>query len=85
MTDREARKSISKQMGLVFFLPLIFAFTHSFFALPIITQFLKLLGLAKEGLFIKCLLMVFAAYILFYLVTFKLTEKTYNHIVLEKE
>ena len=29
MTDREAKKSISKQMGLVFFLPLAFAFIHS--------------------------------------------------------
>ena len=83
MTNKEAKKSISKQMGLVFFLPLIFAFTHSLFALPIITEFLKILGLRDIELFIKCLLSVFVAYIIFYLATFKLTEKTYNKIVLE--
>lgn len=83
MTNKEAKKSISKQMGLVFFLPLVFAFVHSLFALPIITEFLKILGLTKISLFIKCLLAVFAAYILFYLATFKMTEKTYNNIVLE--
>ncbi len=84
MTDKEAKKSISKQMSLVFFLPLIFAFTHSLFALPIITQFLKVVGLTSKMIFVKCLLVVFAAYIIFYLVTFKLTEKTYNHIVLDE-
>lgn len=84
MTDKEAKKSISKQMGLVFFLPLVFAFIHSLFALPIITEFLKMLGLTNTGLFIKCLLAVFAAYILFYLITFKMTEKTYNNIILKE-
>lgn len=83
MTNKEAKKSISKQMGLVFFLPLIFAFTHSLFALPIITEFLKILGLRDIELFIKCLLSVFMAYIIFYLATFKVTEKTYNDIVLD--
>lgn len=83
MTNKEAKKSISKQMGLVFFLPLIFAFTHSLFALPIITEFLKILGFRDMNLFVKCLLPVFVAYIIFYLATFKLTEKTYNDIVLD--
>jgi hypothetical protein len=72
-------------MGLVFFLPLVFAFIHSLFALPIITEFLKMLGLTNVGLFIRCLLAVFAAYIIFYLVTFKITERTYNNIVLEEK
>ena len=83
MTDKEAKKSISKQMGLVFFLPLIFAFVHSLFAIPIITKFLEILSLTNTRLYILCLVSVFAAYIIFYLVTFKLTEKTYNNIVLE--
>lgn len=82
MTDREAKKSISKQMGLVFFLPLIFAFAHSLFAIPIITKFLQMLSLNNQKLYLTCLICVFTAYILFYLVTFKLTEKTYNNIVL---
>ena len=83
MTDREAKKSISKQMGLVFFLPLIFAFAHSLFAIPIITKFLQMLSLNNQKLYLMCLILVFTAYILFYLVTFKLTEKTYNNIVLD--
>lgn len=85
MTDREAKKSISKQMGLVFFLPLIFAFSHSLFAIPIITKFLQILSLNNLKLYLMCLIWVFVAYIVFYLVTFKLTEKTYNSIVLEDD
>ena len=83
MTDKEAKKSISKQMGLVFFLPLIFAFVHSLFAIPIITKFLELLSLSNTSLYMICLVSVFAFYIVFYFVTFKLTEKTYNNIVLD--
>lgn len=83
MTDREAKKSISKQMGLVFFLPLAFAFMHSLFAIPIITKFLQMLNLNNVRLYIMCLVSVFVAYIIFYLLTFKMTEKTYNEIVLE--
>lgn len=83
MTDKEAKKSISKQMGLVFFLPLIFAFVHSIFAIPIITKFLELLSLLNTSLYMICLVSVFAFYIIFYFVTFKLTEKTYNNIVLD--
>lgn len=83
MTDREAKKSISKQMGLVFFLPLAFAFMHSLFAIPIITKFLQMLNLNNVRLYIMCLVSVFVAYIIFYLLTFKMTEKTYNDIVLE--
>ena len=85
MTDREAKKSISKQMGLVFFLPLIFAFAHSLFAIPIITKFLQMLSLNNQKLYLTCLIWVFTAYILFYLLTFKLTEKTYNQIVLDEK
>lgn len=83
MTDKEAKKSISRQMGLVFFLPLAFAFMHSLFAIPIITKFLQMLSLDNVRLYLMCLISVFAAYIIFYLLTFKLTEKTYNEIVLE--
>lgn len=83
MTDKEAKKSISKQMGLVFFLPLIFAFAHSLFAIPIITKFLELLSLSNTSLYMICLVSVFVFYIIFYFVTFKLTEKTYNNIVLD--
>lgn len=83
MTDREAKKSISKQMGLVFFLPLAFAFMHSLFAIPIITKFLQMLNLNNVRLYIICLVSVFVTYIIFYLLTFKMTEKTYNDIVLE--
>lgn len=83
MTDKEAKRSISKQMSLVFFLPLIFAFVHSLFAIPIITKFLALLSLSNTSLYMMCLVSVFAFYIIFYLITFKLTEKTYNKLVLE--
>ena len=85
MTDKEAKRSISKQMSLVFFLPLLFAFAHSIFAIPIITKFLWLLGLSNTNLYMICLVSVFALYIVFYLVTFKLTEKTYNQIVLDEK
>lgn len=83
MTDKEAKRSISKQMSLVFFLPLIFAFVHSLFAIPIITKFLALLSLSNTSLYMICLVSVFAFYIIFYLITFKLTERTYNELVLE--
>lgn len=83
MTDKEAKRSISKQMSLVFFLPLIFAFVHSLFAIPIITKFLALLSLSNTSLYMMCLVSVFAFYIIFYLITFKLTERTYNELVLE--
>ena len=85
MTDKEAKRSISRQMAMVFFLPLIFAFLHSLFAIPIITKFLEIISLNNVKLYLLCLVWVFIAYIVFYLLTFKLTEKTYNKIVLEEK
>ena len=82
MTDQEAKNTIKKQIRLVFILPLIFSFMHTCFVYPILRRILIILGMFNDELFIRAMIGVFILFMVFYFVTFKLTEKVYQKLVL---
>ena len=84
LDEVDAKKIIRKQMAWLLFLPIAFCLIHTSFALPVLQKFLMLIGLMNTKLFIKSMIFVFFIYIIFYLVIYKLTEKIYIKIVLEK-
>lgn len=82
MTGQEARKTIQKQIQMVFILPLAFSLIHTFFAYPILKRILVLLSMGKDWVFVLSLVCVFTAFALFYFVFYKLTEGVYRKLVL---
>lgn len=84
LDEIDGKKIIRKQMAWLLFLPIVFCFIHTSFALPVLQKFLMLIGLMNTKLFIKSMIFVFLIYIIFYLVIYKFTEKIYTKIVLEK-
>ena len=81
MTHSEVKSTIHSQILTVFFLPLITAGLHVAFALPMITNILKLMGLMNEKLYLKCTLVSFGAFAVIYAIVYGLTAKVYYRIV----
>lgn len=84
MTDSEAKSTVRKQIGVVFVLPVLFTIMHTFFAIPILNQFLKAVGLANIRIMLISMGIAAVFYIIFYTITFIMTEKVYMNLILEK-
>ncbi len=85
MTKKDIRKSIDSQMLTVFFLPLIVAGIHLFFAFPFIVKIFRLFSFFNIGLSIFVHLSCFILFGLFYALVYRLTSKTYYDIVSSKK
>lgn len=81
MTKREIRKSINSQLLTVFFLPLIFAAMHLFFAFPIISKLLLAFNLNNIMLFAATTMISFIAFAVFYLIVYRITSNAYYSVV----
>ena len=81
MSNKEVKASISSQVRIVFFLPIIVAAIHVAFAFPIITKLLALLNLVNVPLFIGCLIGTLVVFMLIYYSMFKWTSVNYYRIV----
>lgn len=81
MDKREIKKTINKQILIVFFLPVVAAVIHLMFAFNMISKVLILLNLNNIDLFAKCLVVCVIVFSLLYAIVFKLTSKTYYNIV----
>lgn len=81
MTHSEVKSTIHSQILTVFFLPLITAGLHVVFALPMITNILKLMGLLNQQLYLKCTIVSFLAFAAVYAIVYGLTAKVYYKIV----
>lgn len=81
MSDPEIRKTIGRQILLVFFLPLVTSFIHMVFAFRFMTQILNVMYFFNTGLFVTTTLISAAVFALAYAVVYKLTARTYYHIV----
>lgn len=81
MEAREVRQTISSQLVLTFFLPLITAAVHTVFAFPILLKLLKILMLSNTMLFISCTLITLAVFAAVYTLVYLLTARTYYKIV----
>ena len=81
MDAAEVRKTISSQLTLQFFLPLVTAGIHTAFAFPILLKMLKVLMLTNTQLFVICTVLTFAVFAAVYAAVYYLTARTYYRIV----
>ncbi len=81
MSKREVKATISTQIRLVFFLPIIVAAIHVAAAYPIIVRLLAILNLSNVSLFAACLAGTILVFGVIYFVMFKLTSRSYYRIV----
>lgn len=81
MDKKEVKKTIDKQILMVFFLPLAVAFIHVGFALPVVTKMLAVFRLTDTPLIILCTAVTALVFALFYALVFMLTAKAYYKLV----
>ena len=84
MSSSEVKMAITTQIRIVFFLPLVTAAIHLAAAFPMLSRLLAMLNLYQSSLFAMCLGATVLVFALIYLVVFKLTSRTYYHIVGEQ-
>ncbi|MEG2770645.1 MAG: FtsX-like permease family protein, partial [Oscillospiraceae bacterium] len=80
MSQKEVKATISKQVLLVFFMPLLLASVHLAFAFPSLTNILRALNLSNMTLFTLCCIGTVLVFALLYLIVYALTAKTYYKI-----
>lgn len=81
MSKKEVRRSINKQIRMVFFLPLIVAFIHISFAYKMMSTVLLVLGIDFADVVLYSILGISAIYAVIYLIVYKLTSRTYYQII----
>ena len=84
MSSSEVKTAITTQIRIVFFLPLVTAAIHLAAAFPMLSRLLAMLHLYQSSLFALCLGATVLVFALIYLLVFKLTSRTYYHIVGEQ-
>ena len=81
MSRQEVKKTIGRQVLLVFFLPLAVAGLHMAAVFPILTRMMKILMLFSVQLFVLCALITFAAFALVYVLIYLGKSNTQYRIV----
>ena len=81
MSNDEVKKTISQQIILVFFLPLVVAGIHLAAAFPLLDKMLHLLLMTSDSIFILCSGIVFVVFTVIYVLIYSATAKTYYKIV----
>ena len=81
MSRQEVKKTIGRQVLLVFFLPLAVAGVHMAAVFPILTRMMKILQFFSIKLFVICTLITFSVFALVYVLIYLCTSKTYYSIV----
>ena len=83
MSKREVARTISSQILMVFFLPLLTAVMHIGFAFPLVRRIMKMFNLYNTGLFVTCTLAAIGCFALVYAAIYILTARMYYKIVNE--
>lgn len=81
MSDKEIKKTIHKQIMLVFFLPLAVALVHILFAFPVISKMLVGFGLTNTMLYFLCTMLSVLLFACIYALVYSLTAKVYYRLV----
>lgn len=81
MDDTAVKKTINKQILIVFFLPLFTALVHTGFCAKILITLLRMFNLFNTGLILTCMGATAIVFTVVYAIVFKLTAKTYFDIV----
>ncbi|WP_343208168.1 ABC transporter permease [Anaerolentibacter hominis] len=83
MDKKEVKKTIHKQIMMVFFLPLAVAVLHLAAAQPIIYQILRLFALSNLHTILICMGTTALVFAVVYLIVYMMTSRTYYKIVNE--
>ena len=81
MGDKEIKRTIQKQILLVFFLPLVTTFLHMAFAFKFMTQILNVMGFFSQNLFLIATIICLAIFAVIYGIVYLLTARTYYRII----
>lgn len=81
LSHKEVKKTIHRQIIMVFFLPITVAVLHLAFAFPIIRKLLVLFGLTNTSLLITVTVACVAVFALFYFLIYWQTSKVYYRLV----
>lgn len=84
LSRQEVKKTIHKQIMLVFFLPLVTAVVHILVAFHVISKLLMAFGLLNTNLFLLCTLGTILVFALAYAIVYMMTAKTYYKLVQRK-
>ena len=78
MERKEMKRTIYKQIRMVFFLPVIVSLIHMTVAFSFMEHLLQKFGLANTKLFFNCTLLVVVVFVMFYSVVYFLTGNIYH-------
>lgn len=81
MSSEEVKESITSQIRIVFFLPLVVAAIHELAAFPIVRRLLALLNLTNVRLYVICMGITFLLFSAIYYIVFHVTSQAYYRIV----
>ena len=81
MSSEEVKASITSQIRIVFFLPLVVAAIHELAAFPIVRRLLALLNLTNVRLYVICMGITFLLFSAIYYIVFRVTSHSYYRIV----
>lgn len=81
MSHAEVKSSIHSQILMIFFIPLLTAFIHLSFAMPMIIRILSVLGLMNIPVILLSAVVVAVLFAIIYVIVYMLTAKTYYKIV----
>ena len=84
MSKQEVKKTIHKQILMVFFLPLLFACVHITVAFPVISKLLLIFNMTDTTLNLVCTILTVLFFAVVYAIVYSLTARTYYRIVQEK-
>ena len=78
MEQKEMKRTINKQIRMVFYLPVIASLIHMAAAFTFMERLLQKFGLANTKLFFNCTLLVVVVFVMFYSVVYFLTGNIYH-------
>ena len=78
MERKEMKRTIYKQIRMVFFLPVIVSLIHMTVAFSFMEHLLQKFGLANTKLFLSCTVLVVCGFVIFYSVIYFLTGNIYH-------
>ena len=81
MSNDEVKKSITSQVRMVFFLPIILAACHLAAAFPLLRRLLVMCNLTDVKLIVICMTATLLVFVAIYYIVFKITSRAYYRIV----
>ena len=81
LSDKEIKKTINSQVIFVFFMPLIIAIIHLFGSFKMVGGIVSTLAQSPSSMYLYTSIIVTIAFVVFYIIVYLLTQKTYYHIV----